>query len=281
MSLSTKAILFSLKISVWTARKQDQKATSTVETSFSTQKKVGNYTKKLLPDAKELENVKAIAEETRKFFRDQTLPWLSDGTRIVSAKNYFELTQELRKRKDSFERSVSEFLGAYETLRNDAANKLGALFNAADYPTANELRSSFKFDLTPLPMPEISDFRTEVLDSEKNEFLAKMREVENESIRHCYAKLSEVVSRAVEKLKTPDAKFKDSLIENIADICRLLPKLNIHEDSALEATRREVESLVSKISPDTIRENKLERETTAKKLADIDSKISALMGGKA
>lgn len=277
--LSNKALLISLNISQWIGRKLDKRATGKVEESFATKGAVGNYTKKLLPDAKELEAVKNISGEARKYFYDNSLPWLSDGARIISSKHFFEVNSELRKRKQKFESAVNEFLSAYESLRVDAQLKLGSLFNNADYPPSHYLKDAFQFQVTVLPMPDVKDFRVEILDAEKDEFLARLKEVESAALKDCYRRLKEVVGNAASKLSNPKAVFRDSLIENISEICALLPKLDVNNDADLETTRKEVESIVSGLSAEVCRENQSERQKAASKLADIDSKMSALMKG--
>ena len=87
MSLSNKALLVYLSISQWTGRRTDQTATASVETAFGTDRKVGNYSKNLLPGAKELELIKSQAHAIRRFYYENTLPWMTDGSRILSSKN--------------------------------------------------------------------------------------------------------------------------------------------------------------------------------------------------
>lgn len=276
--LSQKAVLISLTISLWTGRKLDKRATESVETTFSTNRGVGNFTKKLLPDSKELDLIKSIANESRQFLYEQTSPWLNDGSRILSSKNIFDFGNAIRQRKAKFEAAVSDFLSVYSLQRADAQTKLGSLFRADDYPHVESLKDAFTFKTLILPMPEVTDFRVEVLDSEKDALLESLREVQNRALQDCYDRLKAVVSKAAETLNSPKAIFRDSLIENISEICQLLPKLNVNDDAALETTRLEVESIVSKISPETLRENKDERQAAADKLREINAKLGAFMG---
>jgi len=280
MSISNKAFLISLSISQWTGRKKDKRATSDVELKFKTKERVGQFTKKLLPTAKELDEISSVVNSARDYFNSQTLPWLSDGTRIVSSKNYLELTQELRKRAQDFDSAVSKFISAYDLLRVNAQNSLGDLFNSADYPSVNALKTSFSFKFVFLPAPDVNDFRSELLESEKRDFIDKMREVESSAIRDCYARLKGVVENAAKKLSQPDAIFRDTLISNIAEICQLLPKLNFADDPQLESMRKEVDLVVSKISPDTLRQSATARENAAKQLDEINARMGALMGGQ-
>src|SRR5437773_536002 len=105
MSLSNKAILVNLSISQWVGRRIEKSAKETVETAHTTDKRVGNYTKKLLPGAKELEEIQRLAGAIRVFFYTNTAPWLNDGSRIISSKHYMEFTAEFRQMKGVLDRA--------------------------------------------------------------------------------------------------------------------------------------------------------------------------------
>ena len=277
--LASKALLTTLNISQWTGYKYDKRATTTVEASFATQAAVGNYNKKLLPGAVELEEVRRVASSIRAFFYEQTLPWFADGTRIISSKNYMSFVAEFRTRKQQFDRALNDFLTVYPKLRREAEVKLGDLFNAKEYPTESQLRRAFSCDIAFMPLPDVADFRTEIAESEKEAFVQRMQDVEAEAMKDCWNRLHEVVSKAAERLQEPEAKFRDSLIENIQDICSLLPRLNITDDPKLEAMRKDVEKLAAGISPKDVRTNSVARANAARKLDEITNKMSAFMGG--
>ena len=78
--LTNRALLATINVSQWTGRKIDRKATDTVEVTHKTEKGVGNYTKKLLPSAKELEEIQRATTNIRLFFYKETLPWHADGS---------------------------------------------------------------------------------------------------------------------------------------------------------------------------------------------------------
>ena len=279
MSLSSKAILVNLKISQWTGRKMDRKASASVETAFSTIGKVGNYSKDLLPNAKELDEIVRIGGNIRAFFYRNTLPWFSDGSRILSSKNYMDFTEEFRSKRAEFDRAVSNFIKKYPSLREDAKTRLGHLFIDSEYPMASNLQASFSCDVSFMPMPDVGDFRTEILESEKVEFVNKMRTVEADAVKDCWNRLYEVVAKATDKLKQPEAVFRESLIENINDMVSLLPKLNVTDDADLETMRQKVSEAVASFTSVEVRKSSTARYDAAKKLDDISSKMAAFMGG--
>lgn len=277
MSLSNKALLAVLSISQWTGRKLDKRATETVETSHVTEKRVGNFNKKLLPGARELEEIQRHANSIRTFFYAQSLPWYSDGSRIISAKNYLDFTNDFRKRKESFDAAVSEFLACYPMLREAARQKLGGLFNETEYPTEARLASCFNCEISFMPLPDVSDFRVDILETEKAEFLNKIKQVETQAVQECWTRLYDTVSKAAVRLSDPDARLHESLIDNMTEIVQLLPKLNITDDPALETMRQSVEKTILGMSAERCRNNPVVRKESADKLAEITDKMSAFM----
>jgi hypothetical protein len=275
--LSEKALLVSLNISQWTGRKLDRTATGTVEVQHNTEKQVGNYTKKLLPGAKELQEIARAATSLRTFFYTETLPWFNDGSRIISSKNYMEFTNQFRALKQNFENAKNDFIAEYPTLRAAAQRKLGNLFRDSEYPATSRLETAFHCEIAFMPLPDVGDFRVAVSEFEKNEFLERMQSVEKTAMKECWNRLHDVVAKATAKLQTPDGIFRDSLIENISDMCALLPRLNIMDDPVLEKTRLELEAMVGTMSTDSIRASTVSRDDAAKKLAAALSKMDAFV----
>lgn len=276
--LSDKALLITLTLSQWSGRRYDRVATNTVHSTHETAAQVGNYNKKLLPNAVELEKVHSMGGALRKFVTERTLPWLSDGTRIVSGAYYLEFIRELNSRKDELDRAVRTFISAYPKLQVEAQSKLGTLYCASDYPSQDELARMFRCKVTVMPVPSSGDFRVELDQNEIDEFNSKMREVEANALKDAYSRLSEVISKATARLSDKDAKFKDSLIENVKDLVAIMPHLNIMGDNQLTALTTEVDQVIGKVDAEVMRNNLTDREMVANKLKAIESKMSVFMG---
>lgn len=272
--LSQRALLVSLNISQWVGRKMDKRATNTANTAHRADASAGSYTKKLLPGAEELEKVNALAAQARKFFYENTLPWMSDGTRIISSKNYLKFVEGMRKTKDEFSRAVKDFEAEYPRLKAEAVKRLGDLHDPEDYP--ENIGAKFSMQDTYLPLPDAKDFRVEISEAERREFQRKMKEVESQAMRECWSRLRDVVKTASDRLANPDAIFRDSLIENIKEVAALMPLLDISTDSKLDDARREVEAIVKNLSPDVLRDNRGERDKASKALKDIESRMALL-----
>jgi hypothetical protein len=274
--LSTRALLVSVNISAWAGRKLDQRATDSANAAHNADASAGRYTKKLLPGAVELQRVGVIAGQARKYYYEQTLPWMSDGTRIVSSKNYLKFQEGMRKIRADFETAVKEFEEAYPRLRLEAQSKLGNLFDASEYPAT--ISERFGIEVNFYPMPDSKDFRVDISDAEKREFERKLKQTESRAIQDAAKRLLDVVKLASERLKDPKAIFRDSLLENIGEIAALIPMLNISDDPQLDAISDSAKTLIDSVSADTVRKDGREREHVRSKLAEIESKMGAFMG---
>ena len=277
-SLSNKALLVSINISQWTGRKLDKKATDSTNKAYKAKSNAGRYNKKLLPNAKELDLVQSVVGQTRQYFYKQTLPWMSDGSRILNSKNYMNFTTEIRKFTSDFQSSVDSFLANYPLLKQNAKNSLGDLYDESEYPTVEEMRNKFKIEINFLPLPNVSDFRIDISEAEKKMFINKMKEIENRAVKEVWSRLHTVVSSAISKLEETDPIFRNSLIGNIEEMISMLPRLNISEDQELDLKAQELKNILSKYSIESLRNSKSKRELAAKELKEIESKMSSFMG---
>lgn len=276
-SLSTRALLVSVNISQWTGRKLDKKATDTANAAHKADASAGKYHKKLLPAAAELERVSTIASQARKFYYENTLPWFSDGTRIIASQSILNFQTQFRNIRAAFDQAVSEFIAAYPRLKSEAAARLGDLYSESEYP--EDIAGKFSLTVDFLPMPDSSDFRVQVSDAEKRAFEKKIKEIEAAAMRDACGRLFDVIKAATAKLSDKKTIFRDSLFENISDMARLIPALNIANDPQLNELSEQAASLVNSIQVDQVRNNDIERETARKALADIEARMGAFMGG--
>lgn len=279
MSLSDKALLAHLKISQWSGRKFDRQASDNVQRTFSTSTDAGKFSKKLLPGNRELCEVHNTANNIRRWFYEQTLPWSAEGARILPSKNYIHFTREYSKLQENFKQAVERFVAEYPKLSNEAQAKLGGLFSVHDYPSPRMIEHYFGIKMTLFPMPDVGDFRVVVSEEEREQLVQEIRETEREGLKDLWSRLYEVVKKASERLSAPDAVFRDSLIENVTDICDLLTRLNVNEDATLESMRQTVESIATTAPSEVCRKSAKVREVTAKSYSTIASKIDAIMGG--
>ena len=275
MSINEKAMLVYLNISFWTARKYDKRISQEIEDQYHADD-AGRYNKILI--AKEhLSNIQKTISAARTFHYDNTLPWSDNGGRLLPAANYFGYVKAIQAFKDDFEREVTNFIKVYPDLKDEARQRLNGMFDEEDYPDVCTLETKFDIRNMILPVPEADDFRVSLNDDEVNsikESLEKQVMNSTESaMKDLWQRLFKVVCHMAERLSDPDNKFKNSLVENIENLCELLPKLNITDDPVLAVAVNEIKAKLTANDSQTLRDNDVVRSKTAADAQKILNKM--------
>ena len=283
MSLDSKAVLVQLNISQWTARKYDKRVTQEVSDKHNTVGDVGRYNKALLPNNDLLKRIQKKATAIRTEYYANTLGWgVTDGIQLLPSANYMVFMEQFREHRAEWQVLVDEFISQYMQLKDNAERTLGDMYNESDYPEEHELRSKFAMDMTVLPVPS-DDFRVEIGSDEMERIADEVRsQVEGayqSSIKEIWQRLYDKVETMNAKLSDPKAVFRDTLTENLSDVCDLLTRMNINNDPDLESIRQQVDSELARNHPDALRNDPIKRREVADKSKDIMSKMNVFMGG--
>ena len=150
MDLTHDAMLVSLRISAWSGRLYDRKASNHVAVHHEASASAGRYNKCLLPKAA-CAALTATMSTCRTSHYENTLPWDDQGSRLLTVANYehyMELLDGLRKR---MVRERARFIEDYEDNIDQARLDLGKLFRIEDYPSKEALQGRFgiRYCITP------------------------------------------------------------------------------------------------------------------------------------
>lgn len=281
-NLSEKAMLCAVHISVWHGYVTDEEISREVAKTHDTYRDAGNYRKRLLPRlCPEHDAIRKAASDVRQLHWRYSMPWAEDAVRVLPATVFWEFTDKLRSSKEKFNEAVDTFLTAWPDIQRAAKVELKSLYNEAHYPV--NLRSRFGVCQQFMPLPSATDFRVDLGDNAADD-IRKQIELDvraqlADSTHELYERLFAGVKRASERLSDPEAKFKDSLITNLRDLCSLLPKLNVANDPQLNEAIKAVDADLARQVPETLREKGHTREQAAAKAREIEKRMAAIMGG--
>jgi CHAT domain-containing protein len=181
-SLSSRAMLCSLSISMWSARKHDPEASEEINQRHGAQADAGRYHKVLLPK-EALAEIHKIVGEARQEHYFMTLPWDDNGYRVLPAAAYTDHTEKMRALSNRFTPGVEALVHQFGQLVEEAKGRLGGLFRPGDYPAPDELRSKFSFETKVMPLPDAGDFRVALGDEEKDRIKRQITAAVEASLR--------------------------------------------------------------------------------------------------
>lgn len=278
--LHTRAMLVSLRISAWSARKYDRKVSQDTATAHGTTLDAGRYNKCLLPgDAPAYKALVSHVANLRVNHYAQTLAWSDDGWRLLPVKNYQAYTDMLRKGFHEADSLLSSFVADYPSMRLEAKRILNGMYQDTDYP--GNIAERYNWAVEYNPVPAGTDFRVTLSREEIDSIAARTEQRVTDAFKDAQSdavrRLADCLSKIHEKLAQPDAIFRDSLIGNARELCDVLTRLNVTEDPMLESLRRQTE-LLAVTEPQTLRDVPDVRVATAQQAQSILDAMQSTYG---
>lgn len=255
-TIREKAMLASLTVRVWGGKKHDRDITEEVARTHGAKGDVGRYTKFLI-DREKLKAVQSVANEIRNTFWSNTLPWDDNGTRLLTNDNYLVCMEKIGALKSKFEDAVTEFKDIYPSLIEDAKKKLNGMFKETDYPRLSDIAAKFGIDVELVPLPDTADLRIGLSEDEvariKADIERRTEERLEEGMKDLWSRLHDRISHVAEVLGNRDAVIRDSLIENLVEICDLAPNINVAGDKELNRLCAKIKTEVGAYSGKRLR----------------------------
>jgi len=273
-------MLASLRISSWSGAKFDRKVTEKTNTAHGAASDAGRYNKKLLPSGdNSFKKLTSHIAAVRVLHAAQTLAWSDDGWRLLPVANYQRYTDKLRDAKHVYDSLLADFLADYPQLRQDARVKLNGMYRDDDYP--DDVAAKYDFAIEYSPVPSGGDFRVELSQAEIDVIAtrteSRVKTAFEDAHRDAVKRLYKCVASIHERLASPDAIFRDSLINNATELCDVLTRLNISGDANLETLRKQTDALAT-VQPATLRNDTVTRIQTANAAQGILDSMMSVYG---
>jgi hypothetical protein len=291
-----RAILVSLKISQWLARKFDGVATAHVNAAAGAED-AGKFSKKLIAkrDSDGERNpygllVQCLAEARQDHYLN-SLAWGNEGWRLLPVKNYDVYARRQRTHERAFNKALNAFVRVYPALRDEAPRALGTLFRAADYPLAEEIRAKFSIDYLRDPLPikgerMVDEFAAPQVQRVRDEYNAKIEQrvadATDAAMTDARERIGKVVREFAETMNKkkgePGHGFKDTKITGLRELVSTMRRLNIAEDGEFTSMLDRVDATLADVDPQVLRDDTGKRAAIAKTADEIVADMTDAFG---
>jgi|TARA_R110000824_G_scaffold133216_3_gene295904 hypothetical protein len=297
-NIQGRAILVSLNISKWLARKFDGVATREVNENHGAQD-AGKFSKKLMgkkvagtdePNA--YGALMAILTTARTDHYANTLAWGNQGWRLLPVGNYDEYMQRQRAHLRAFSAALPVLVRDYPALRAAAPAALGTLFNEKDYPAADAIsrRFSIGYEREPLPVsgelivdelaaPQVAVVRAEYAAKVDERIETATRAAMDDARKRVGEVVREIAATMNKKKGEKGFSFKDSKVGNVKRIVSTMRRMNVTDDDEFTGMLDRIEKALADVDPQTLRDDKTARAAVAKTADEIVADMGAIFGG--
>lgn len=287
-ALTEKAMVMNLSIGIWAGYRLDREATRKVTSDAGASADAARVNKHLIPK-QALAPIVTASNAVRSHFYDNTLPWRDNGDRLMTRKLFLTFMPAHEKLVNEFTDAVETFLATdYPSAIEQAAFRMGTMFNQDDYPPAGELRRKFYIGLEIDAITTANDFRVQIDQEHVDKVRASMESAAEARLQNATAdiwrRMAETIGYFQQRMADPKAVFRNSTVTNIGEMLDLIPGLNVLDDPQIETVRAAIAKSFGNLDAKDIREDPAHRAHLAGEAKQIMDKMSGFMtafgGGK-
>ena len=239
--------------------------------------------KKLL-DSKHpaLRAVNAVKHEVVTYWRGVSLPFPEPGIRLIRQQDVSAVQVQLTTLKAELTEAVEQLDLQFDALKATARERLGSLFNPADYP--DSLRSLFDvtWDFPNVDPPSyLEQLSPELYRQESQRVAARFDEAVQLAEAAFIEEMSRLVSHLTERISgSEDGQpkvFRDSAVSNLTDFFQRFRQLNVRSNVQLDDLVEQSQQIVRGVEPQSLRDNESVRQHVATQLSAVQSVLDGLM----
>jgi len=229
--------------------------------------------------------VSAIRSQAAAYWRGCSLPYIEPGVRLIRREDVTAFDVQMRTAQAELAEAVSQLDDCYGELVQQARERLGDLFDPADYPETLQGLFEISWDYPSCSPPEyLRSVSPQLYEEECRRVQARFSEAVQLAESAFAEELSGLINHLAERLTgQTDGKpkvFRDSAVTNLLEFFDRFQRLNIQSNEQLDGLVEQARSLVRGIDPQRLREQTTVREQIAEGLGRVETSLDDWMSDR-
>ncbi len=224
----------------------------------------------------------AVRNRILSYWKAMSLPYPEAGVRLIRQDRIDDFTAKMREFQEELSEAVATLDRHYGDLKTMARQRLGSLYNAADYP--NSLQKMFAVDFD-FPSVEPPDYLQQLNPALYEEQCRRMQARFDEAVKLAeeafLTELAKLISHLSERLSGQDDGkpkiFRDSAIENLTEFFKRFRELNVRSNDQLDGLVEQAKRIVKGIEPQDLRDNAGLRQHVATEMSRVQSVLDGML----
>ena len=215
-------------------------------------------------------------------WKAMSLPFPDTGIRLIRQDQIDVFNEQLHLLKEELDAAVWRLDEHYMELKSAACERLGSLYNAADYPVSLQGMFQVTWDFPSVEPPDyLRQLNPEVYRQECERVAGRFDEAVQLAEAAFVEELQSLVSHLTERLSGQmDGKpkvFRDSAVENLTQFFERFRELNVRGNEQLDELVGQCQQVVSAVEPQLLRDNQGLRESVSHELSQVQSVLDDLL----
>jgi hypothetical protein len=226
--------------------------------------------------------VTAIKGRIVSYWRSMSLPYPEPGIRLIRQEKIEGFDAQMNEFREELEEAVWQLDEHYTELKSAARDRLGSLYNPADYPES--LRGMFQvaWDFPSVEPPDyLQQLNPDLYRQECERITARFDEAVRLAEQAFMEELQQLVAHLSERLAGQvDGKpkvFRDSAVNNLTEFFERFKQLNVRSNEDLDTLVDQCRGIVTGVEPQSLRDNQGLRQHVAAELGQVQSVLDTLL----
>jgi len=226
--------------------------------------------------------VSAVRTQAIQLWRARSLPYPEPGIRLVKQAEIEVLSRQFDDLREMLAEAVESLDARYSELRTAARNRLGRLYNSADYPESLRGLFAMSWEFPSVEPPEyLRQLSPEIYRQETERIRARFEEAVQLAEQAFIEEFSKIVGHFTERLSgQEDGKpkvFRDSAITNLEEFFERFRSLNVGSSEQLDQLVRQAQKIIQGVGPQLVRDTPFTRQRVATQMAGVQSVLDGLL----
>ena len=227
--------------------------------------------------------VTAIRGKIQAYGKGLSLPYPDPGIRLIRQDRVEEFAAQMADFRVELDDAVANLDRHYGELKRAAVERLGSLYNAADYPETLVGLFAVAWDF---PSVEPPDYLMQLSPALYEQERARMEARFEEAVRLAERAFTEEFARLVEHLAErvtglgEDGQpkvFRDSAVNNLSEFFSRFRELNVRSNEQLEELVERAQRAVRGVAAQDLRDSGALRQRVASQLTQVQSALDSML----
>ena len=239
--------------------------------------------KKLLDTKHEkFKTVTAVKGRIISLWKSMSLPYPEPGIRLIRQDLIETFDSKMQSLKQELDEAVEQLDRHYEQLKSAARNRLGSLYNPADYPVSLRGLFSVTHDFPSVEPPHyLAELSPDLYRQECERVAARFDEAVRLAEQAFMEELQELVAHLTERLTgQADGRpkiFRDSAVGNLTEFFQRFRQLNVRSNDQLDDLVAQCQQIVRGVEPQSLRDDQGVRQHVAQQLSQVENVLDSLL----
>ena len=227
--------------------------------------------------------VTAIRTKITDSWRGLTLPYPEPGVRLIKHNQVESFDQQMADYRSELEDAVMTLDQQFEELKQAAAQRLGSLYNPADYPPTLVGLFSVGWDYPNIEPPDyLLGLSPDLYRQEQERVKARFEEAVQLAEQAFLDEFSRLVAHLTERISgtnedgTPKV-FRDSAVDNLCDFFERFRSLNVRSNQQLDDLVAQAQRAVRGVAARDLRDSQSIRQEVTTQLARVQNSLDAML----